>query len=653
MSKEKRRLGPDYNLLVCHPEIAAEWDYDANGDLRPENEYPRSNNMRSWVCRKCGYKWITSIAGRTSQKGGCQGCQNKVVTENNNLAKVRPDVTLEWHPAKNGTLTPFDVVPGANRSVWWLCPYCGHEYPMPVRQKCRGDGCPHCSKNGASPENNLAKKFPEIAAQWHPTKNRDRTPDRIPPASNFRAWWLCDKCGHEWSAKVCDRTNYNTGCNACAGKVATPKHNLAVTHPDLARELHPAKNGNWVAEKLRPGSGREVWWICPLGHEYDSPVVERTAQGRGCPYCSSHRVGYGNSLADSFSDIAKEWHPTNNEGKTPHDVTKFSNQEVWWQCSKRPEHEWKATIATRTFQGSGCPLCSPNISQAELRLFCELKHIFPDAKRSYKDPVIKQECDIFLKRYSVAIEYDGKYHHKDKLESDKNKNQVLSENRILLLRVREKPLPRISDWDVSIDGRKQKALDMVKKVLEALSARIKLSDSEIKAIELYLASEQLVNEVEYQKLISLLPAPPYERSLAFLYQDVADEWDYEANGDLTPTDFYANSTHEAAWVGKDCGHKWEAPIYYRTGSRNGCPYCGRKKILYENSLAAKFSDIAAEWHPSLNGDTTPEMVFPFSTKEAWWINEKRGTFKTEVRNRNNTFEKKPKKRDSKSKKVGQ
>ena len=101
-----------------------------------------------------------------------------------------------------------------------------------------------------------------------------------------------------------------------------------------------------------------------------------------------------------------------------------------------------------------------------------MKSIFPNAIQSSK--IHGVECDIYLEKHAVAIEYDGKYYHKGKQEKDQNKNEVLSENGILLLRVREKPLPRISDWDVSLE-RGQNGLTMVKKVLEALSKRIQMA----------------------------------------------------------------------------------------------------------------------------------------------------------------------------------
>tara|TARA_B110000285_G_scaffold180449_1_gene203483 strand:+ start:85 stop:225 length:141 start_codon:yes stop_codon:yes gene_type:complete len=35
------------------------------------------------------------------------------------LAEVNPELAEEWHPTKNGELTPFDVTKGSNKKVWW------------------------------------------------------------------------------------------------------------------------------------------------------------------------------------------------------------------------------------------------------------------------------------------------------------------------------------------------------------------------------------------------------------------------------------------------------------------------------------------------------------------------------------------------------
>ena len=52
---------------------------------------------------------------------------------------------------------------------------------------------------------------------------------------------------------------------------------------------------------------------------------------------------------------------------------------------------------------------------------------------------------------------------------------------------------------------------------------------------------------------------------------------------------------------------------------SNCPYCTNRKVLAGfNDMATVEPRIAAEWHPTLNGTLTPEMVTPGSTKRVWW-----------------------------------
>jgi hypothetical protein len=51
------------------------------------------------------------------------------------------------------------------------------------------------------------------------------------------------------------------------GKKATPEYNLAVLHPDIAKEWHPKKNGSLMAGDTTPGSDKKVWWQCEKDHE--------------------------------------------------------------------------------------------------------------------------------------------------------------------------------------------------------------------------------------------------------------------------------------------------------------------------------------------------------------------------------------------------
>ena len=70
------------------------------------------------------------------------------------------------------------------------------------------------------------------------------------------------------------------------------------------------------------------------------------------------KVGYVNSLADSFPEIAKEFNKKINGKLKPKGILKSSNEVIWWVCKKNKEHEWPAAVSSRTIQKTGCRYCS-------------------------------------------------------------------------------------------------------------------------------------------------------------------------------------------------------------------------------------------------------------------------------------------------------
>jgi hypothetical protein len=55
--------------------------------------------------------------------------------------------------------------------------------------------------------------FPRVAKEWHPTKNRNLTPEEVTKSSNKKVWWLCLK-GHQWKTSVNSRSR-GTNCPHC------------------------------------------------------------------------------------------------------------------------------------------------------------------------------------------------------------------------------------------------------------------------------------------------------------------------------------------------------------------------------------------------------------------------------------------------------
>ncbi len=279
------------DLATKYPLLAQEWNTEKNGDLTPRDVLPGSHRIVWWRCAH-GHQWRAQIKSRVNGSG-CPVCTNRTVQSGeNDLATQLPVLAKEWHPTKNGALTPKDVVPGSRRKVWWICPK-GHEYQAMISSRAQGTGCPVCAGKKIIPgENDLASQYPAIAKEWHPTKNGTLTPDHIAPASNRKVWWICDK-GHEYQAVVSTRTQRNGGCPYCANKRVLPGFNdLATKYPEIAAQWHPTMNGSLTPDHVLPGSRKKVWWQCRSGHVWQAVVYSRTGnQLSGCPVCSGYAVG--------------------------------------------------------------------------------------------------------------------------------------------------------------------------------------------------------------------------------------------------------------------------------------------------------------------------------------------------------------------------
>jgi hypothetical protein len=273
-----------------------------------------------------------------------------------------PELLLEWNYEKNKPLKPEMFSYGSSKKVWWICTD-GHEWESAISSRVKGHGCPACAGKIPTSENNLENAFPEIAKEWHPTRNEDKNPADFTPRSGIKVWWICEK-GHEWEQTIHNRTS-GSGCPGCYKENRTEnfmksilkkRGSLADNYPELIKEWHPSKNGSLKPSQVTSRNNRKVWWICEKGHEYDTAISNRT-NGSGCPYCTGKRVGKDNNLAVINPSLVKDWHPIKNGTITPYDVTPGSNKKVWWQCPNNSNHIWETSIYSRV-KGSGCPICA-------------------------------------------------------------------------------------------------------------------------------------------------------------------------------------------------------------------------------------------------------------------------------------------------------
>ena len=243
--------------------------------------------------------------------------------------------------------------------LWWRCPVADdHVWDATVDHRSRGRGCPFCVGRRVAVSNCLATTHPEIAAQWHPTKNGGLTAWDVVAGTDQKVWWSCDVAeDHVWEASLHKRT-VGRNCPFCAGQRVVRSNCLATTHPDLAAQWHPTKNGELTTWDVVAGSNKKVWWLCPVAgdHEWLAAASWRL-KGPTCPFCCNRRVCGSNCMAATDPELARQLHPTLNGDVTGESVVAGTHKKLWWRCFGTPTHVWEQSGASRRRGGTSCRFC--------------------------------------------------------------------------------------------------------------------------------------------------------------------------------------------------------------------------------------------------------------------------------------------------------
>ncbi len=673
--------------IIDNPNLIAEWNWEKNNELglEPNNLLSGSNKKAWWKCSK-GHEWQAIINNR-NKGNGCPYCSGRyAIKGENDLQTINHDLATEWNYEKNKDLKPSMVTANSGKKVWWKCKK-GHEWQATIYGRNNGIGCPYCSGRYAiKGENDLQTVNPVLASEWNYEKNNGLTPTDVLPNSEKKVWWKCEK-RHEWQAVISNRNNGN-GCPICSNQQIQKGYNdLLTNNPLLASEWNYEKNGDLKPSKVTANSRKKVWWKCEKGHEWQAFIYSRNT-GAGCPICSSQKIQRGyNDLLTITPQLASEWNHEKNGDLKPTMVMPNSNKKVWWKCEKG--HAWQASVNNRN-KGRGCPYCSSELKTSfpEQAIYFYIKKVFPDAIN--RDCHLGVELDIYIPSKQIAIEYDGAFWHKDK-KRDERKNKFCKENKILLFRVMENTNHKFAEDEylkiipcALIDKGLETA---IKRILTLLNKNINVNlerdRTDIytsfiniqKEQSLLALNSELAVEWNYEKNGDLKPdmvtsnsskkvwwkcknghewqAVIYSRNngtgcpicsghqilkgyndLLTINPKLANEWNYENNGDLKP-DIVTVNSNKRVWWKCSKGHEWQAVVSSRNNG-SGCPYCLGKKILRGyNDLQTTNPALANEWNYEKNNGLLPMDIMPNSDKKVWWKCSKGHEWQAVVSSRNN------------------
>ena len=114
---------------------------------------------------------------------------------------------------------------------------------------------------------------------------------------------------------------------------------------------------------------------------------------------------------------------------------------------------------------------------------------------------------------------------------------------------------------------------------------------------------------------------------------IADEWDYDKNGGLTPQ-MVTRSSGKVVWWLCGKGHSWDMSVAHRSNNGYDCPICSGKRVLAGyNDLLTLNPQLADEWDYDKN-TLLPSQVTVSSSKHVFWKCSKGHSWKAKIAARN-------------------
>ena len=222
-----RSAGP---LSARRPDLARDWHPTLNFP-RTLDEFSGNSPFRAWwQCpHNPQHQWQASIKSRYSKRTGCRRCNLSMRAHQHSLATERllsrrsPEIAATWHPELNHPLTPDQVTFSSRYRAWWQCSRQPHHVWDTTVNNRQHSGCPFCAgqrvrMTGARHRYQapLSQTHPEIAREWHPTRNLPFHPHEVTAGSVRLVWWQCPRNDeHVYVMTIHMRSSNHISCPAC------------------------------------------------------------------------------------------------------------------------------------------------------------------------------------------------------------------------------------------------------------------------------------------------------------------------------------------------------------------------------------------------------------------------------------------------------
>ena len=308
--------------------------------------------------------------------------------------------------------------------------------------------------------------------------------------------------------------------------------------------------------------------------------------------------------------LLDEWDAERSLPLTPESVSYGSHERVWWRCEQG--HKWQAAIYART-NGSGCPYCAgKKVGQGNdlMSLYPELAAQWDLQKNAPRKPSDFSAGSQRLVWWRCEKGHSWRAQIRSRVSGCgcpvcADRLVVAGDNSLA------DASPELArQWDAE-----KNAPLTPQQVTAGTRRKVWWKCARGHSWRASVASR--ANQKTGCPICGGKEVLPGFNDLASQNPVLAAQWDAERNEMFTPQQVTLTSNRKAWWICEK-GHSFQAVIASRANG-TGCPYCTNKKVLAGfNDLATVEPRIAAEWHPTLNGALTPEMVTAGSTRRVWW-----------------------------------
>ena len=554
------------SLAIKNPELLAEWNTTKNDSLTPYDVTPGSGKKVWWKC-SLGHEWQATIGSRVNGNG-CPYCSNqRVLIGFNDLATTNPELLDDWDYERNRVL-PTEISLGSSKAVWWKCKN-GHSYEMVIHNRTgrQKSGCPYCStpaKRVLKGFNDLQTKYPDLAKEWHPTRNGGLTPDSVLCGSEKRIWWI-GKCGHEYEQSIINRVK-GGNCPYCSHqRLLTEFNDFATEHPELLSEWDYEKN-SVEPSSIMSHSHYKAWWKCPFGHSYQAWMDNRCGTAHsGCPICDkeNHTSFPEQAL---FFYVKKEFPDAINSDRnaigmeldilipTKRVAIEYDGRN-WHNNNK---HEAKKNLAcikegiqlirireTGLSLYNNCICFVREDIRSNNSLSTVIRHVLRELGCA-TDVDVERDASLIYSSYITNRKTQSlqNYYPELAMEWHPSKNGNLSAEMVA-------PMTNKKVWWLGKCGHEW---------------QMSVQDSTNQNCGCPICSGKRI-------VIGI-------NDLLSEYPKLCEEWAYEKNNEigLFPNKVAPHSDKKAWWRCKKCGNIWQSKIDARTRLQAGCPECGKHLI---------------------------------------------------------------------------